>query len=159
MSFDNVFDTINTPQMTVEQTTTYRVALRAARDGFDTASARLRKIRAEAAELEDEIGRLRRTITALSALCAESPGLDPLGITDSVAFVMEIAPGTMTTNDVVHALDSMGFDLATQKNAAASVHAILARLASAEKITKVAEHGKVSWRGPKHDPDYDEIQF
>ena len=69
---------------------------------------------------------------------------------------MDEAKATMTTADVVAALDQAGFDLASQKNAAASVHSVLTRLSFKEKITRIQEEGKAaSWRGPNFDPDFD----
>ena len=146
--------------VTDSQTKTYRAALQAARDAFDASSKRLAEITDEAAKLEDDIGRLRKTITALSALCSENPGLDNLGITSSVTKVMEEAETTMTTADVVQALENMGFDLASQKNVGASVHAILNRLFLMDKIKKLQDANKATtWRGPKYDPDADDIPF
>lgn len=147
--------------MTHQQTQTYKAALMAARAAFDKATLRLREITDESQILTDEIQRLRRTITALAALCTEAPGLDDLGITDSVMEVMESEKEEVATAYVVTALEARGFDLATQKNASASVHAVLSRLARAEKITKITdEDRKVTWRGPNYDPNYvPEIPF
>jgi CHASE3 domain sensor protein len=139
--------------------TKYREFLKEARADFDTSMSRLRVVQAEERELSRRISRLRRTITALAAQCSEAPGIDDLGITDSVHEVMESTTYKMSTADVVSALENMGFDLASQKNAAASVHAILTRLAEKEKIQKVSGYdGKnVMWTGPKHDPKTYEI--
>ena len=72
---------------------------------------------------------------------------------------MEDTPFKMSTTDVVKWLEDMGFDLASQKNAAASVHAILTRLAEKEKIKKIAgdDAKSVMWTGPKFDPSIYEI--
>jgi hypothetical protein len=145
--------------MPSDQTDLYRSALVAARAGFMRASKRMEEITAEADRLTEEITKLRRTITALSAMCSEAPGIDKFGITESCLKVMEQAKGTMTTADVVAGLDQVGFDLASQKNAPASVHAVLMRLAVQKKITRVQEEGKAaSWRGPQYNPD-DDIPF
>lgn len=141
---------------------TYKSALKEARSSFDKATTRLREITIESRALNEEIAKLRRTITALAAMCSESPGFDKLGITDACMEVMEIMPSTLTTNEVVDLLEAMGFDLASQKNAAASVHAVLTRLAEKEKITKIVnqETDAVVWRGPQYDPQCDvEIPF
>ncbi len=140
--------------MTQEQTATYKLALKEARSAFDNASERLAEINQEQFRLNSEIGRLRRTITALAALCSEEPGFDHLGITESCEEVMNDMPFEVTTAEVVEYLEARGFDISSQKNAAASVHAVLSRLARNEKIEKVEdEENKVKWRGPKYDPD------
>jgi chromosome segregation ATPase len=145
--------------VTQDQIATYRAALREARTSFDQATKRLREIDSESYHLKKDIGRLRRTITALAAMCSEDPLMDNLGITESCLEVMEDEERTVTTADVVQSLEYRGFDLASQKNVAASVHAILTRLANKGKIVKVKIEGKesesVAWRGPKHDPEYD----
>jgi hypothetical protein len=139
-----------------KQVEVYRVALKEARAAFDNASKKASEIAKETTRLNAEIGRLRRTITALASMCSdESPWVDPLGITDACMEAMENTPFEMSTTDVVKSLEDMGFDLPSQKNTAASVHAILSRLAEKEKIQKVvAEDSKtVTWRGPKYDPN------
>src|SRR5262245_44498818 len=140
--------------MTKEQTTTYRAALKEARAAFDRASNRLLEISEESARLTREIAQLRRTITALAALCSEEPGFDDLGITEAVWEVMEKEEFEISTVGVVKELEKMGFDLSSQKNVAASVHAILSRLANQGKIDRVKIEDKpVTWRGPKYDPN------
>ena len=69
--------------------------------------------------------------------------------------------GELTTNEVVLALELRGFDIQSQKNAAASVHRVLSRLAFKQKIQRVddKEEGVVKWRGPNYDPNYVEIPF
>ena len=147
--------------MTPTQLATYKAALKEARDTFDQATKRLNEITSESYILNSEIARLRRTITALSAMCSESPAFDDLGITDSCMEVMQTEKETVTTADVVKALEAMGFDLASQKNAPASVHAILSRLAKKGMIKKVTdeETNAVSWTGPNFDPKSNEIPF
>ena len=146
--------------MTRQQTETYRIVLETARQSFTEAMQRMEEITNEGDLLTDDITRLRRTITALSAMCSEAPGIDKFGITESCLGVMHEAKGTMTTAEVVTALDQTGFDLASQKNAAASVHSVLTRLSYQEKITRVQDEGKAaSWRGPNFDPDYEDIPF
>jgi len=143
--------------VTPAQIFTYKSALKEARASFDQATTRLREITAESRTLNEEISKLRRTITALAAMCSESPGFDKLGITDACMEVMETWPSSVSTNEAVELLESMGFDLATQKNAPASVHAVLTRLADKGKITKIVnpENDAVLWRGPQYDPDCD----
>ncbi len=140
--------------MTNQQTLTYKTALKEARAAFDKATNRLHDLNFEAYRLKDEIGRLRRTITALAALCTEEPGLDDLGITESCMEVMETQPGLITTAHVVELLELRGFDIASQKNAAASVHRVLSRLASKKKIERIddQEEQVVKWKGPNYDP-------
>lgn len=136
--------------MTSSQTSTYKAALKEARTAYEKAFQRLSEISAEGSRLTDEIKRLKRTITALAALCSESPGFDDLGITDACTEVMEVEKGMVSTMDVVNALEAMGFDLASQKNPQASVHAILTRMANKGKIQRVATAGNeiVYWTGP-----------
>jgi hypothetical protein len=133
---------------------TYRAAMKAARAAFDTATRRFDEIQREERKLNNELGKLRRTITALAAMCGQ-PGIDSLGITDAIVEVMSNEPTTMTSVEVVKALENVGLDLSGHKNAAASAHAILTRLAEQGKVTKVEEGKSVKWRGPKYDPDSD----
>jgi hypothetical protein len=136
--------------MTDSQVETFRAALKEARASFERASERLSEVKFEQYRLNDEIGRLRRTITALAAMCSESPWSDALGITDSCVEVMETEREEVSTQDVVGSLEQLGFDFSSQKNPGASVHAILSRLAEKKKITKVTDEdtGAVTWRGP-----------
>lgn len=138
----------------------FRSSLKEAREIFDQKSMELREIQRREYRLKDELSRLRKTITALAAMCSESPWADALGITDSCMEAMTVELGEVSTQDVVGRLESMGFDFSSQKNPAASVHAVLTRLADKAKITKITDDsGAVAWRGPNYDPDYDEIPF
>ena len=125
--------------MTPSQTATYKAALKEARTAFDRASERLAEISMESHRLTGEIARLRRTITALAALCSEEPGFDDLGITEACSEVMENEQFEVSTAGVVKALEDMGYDLSSQKNASASVHAILSRMANQGKIQRVKD--------------------
>jgi hypothetical protein len=143
--------------MTQAQIATYRAALKEARAAFDANMKRLHEIAFESTELNIEVAKLRRTIIALSAMCSEEPMLDKLGITDSCIEVMKAENSTVTTNDVVDRLERIGFDLASQKNVSASVHAVLRRLARKGIIQKVETEGDstVRWRGPNYDADFE----
>jgi len=72
---------------------------------------------------------------------------------------METIPYQASTQEVVKMLEDMGFDMASQKNAAASVHSVLSRLADKGRIQKITdeETRTVSWRGPSYDPKFLEI--
>jgi hypothetical protein len=139
----------------------YREALAKARASFDTADEQLVELEKKKARLEEETANLRKTITALAVLCSEDSGLDKLGITDSILEVMLDSPFSWTTGEVVNQLDSMGFDLKSQKNAQASAHAVLTRLAQQGKITRIkdpkknAEGHPWEWRGPAYDAEED----
>jgi hypothetical protein len=116
----------------------------------------MHEISMEQYRLTDQITRLRKTITALAALCSETAFADALGITEACLEVMTAEKGTVSTQAVLSRLESIGFDLPGQKNAAASAHSVLTRLADKGKIQKiVAENGNVTWRGPNYDFDYD----
>jgi len=138
---------------------TYRSALKEARLAFERTSSRLLDINLEAYKLTDEISRLRKTITALAALCSEAPFSDVMGITEACVEVMTAERGTVSTQSVLKALESIGFDISAQKNAAASVHSVLTRLSEKGKIEKISDEGvgSVTWRGPNYDPKTDEI--
>jgi len=133
----------------------YRESLQEARSSFGKATKRKNDITLELHRLNSELIRLRRTITALAAMCSESPGMDSLGITDMCMEVMESTPFSLNTQEVVDRLEELGFDIKAQKNPNASVHAILSRLAKNEKITKFEDGDKVVWRGPNHDAKID----
>jgi hypothetical protein len=128
----------------------FRAALREARASFDNGSAERGKLTSRVFRLDSDLALLRRTITALAAMCSESPWLDPLGITESCAEIMEIEEDELTTQGVMKKLEYIGFDLSSQKNPAASVHSVLSRLAGKGKITKSEEGAEVTWRGPKY---------
>jgi hypothetical protein len=146
-----VFLTCYTPFMDDDDRGSYRAALLSAREAFDKGVERLREIGLEQYRLNHEQVLLRRTITALAAMCSESPWTDPMGITDSCAAIMEVEPDELTTQDVMKRLGDIGFDLASQKNPAASVHSVLSRLATRGQISKVTrEDDEVAWRGPKY---------
>jgi hypothetical protein len=130
----------------------YRAAMKAAKTRFDTVKTRLTEIASEQMVLSGELVKLRRTITALAAMCSEPGTGDFLGITASIEEVMSETTSELTTAEVVKALEEVGFDLSAHRNGAASVHAILTRLAKVEKIKRIENHGNISWRGPKYDP-------
>jgi hypothetical protein len=137
----------------------YRAALNEARTSFDTKTKRKAKIQVEEYDLDKDLVRLRRTITALAAMCSESPWLDPLGITESCSKIMEVETSELTTQEVMKKLEGIGFDLSSQKNPAASVHTVLSRLSAKEKISKIhKDDDEVAWRGPRYSPD-DDIPF
>jgi hypothetical protein len=137
---------------TAQEIHTYQSALKEARGSFDRASQRLKEISMESSRLNREINKLRRTITALAAMCSESPLLDSMGITDSCAEVMENETCEVTSQDVVKGLENMGFDMSSQKNPSASVHAVLSRLAAKGRIKKIVDERTeaVTWRGPRY---------
>ena len=145
--------------MTDQKTSTYRAALQEARGGFKDATARLRKAKAEVAKASAEITKLRRTITALSALCSEDPLWDDMGITEACLEVMNEAPGAMSTSNVVEGVEVIGFDIKAQKNANASVHTVLMRLARKGKISRDDAGSGIVWKGPNFDPKYVDIPF
>jgi hypothetical protein len=138
------------PSVTESQTAAYKIALKQARTAFEKATDRLEEITQESQKLTDEITRLRRTITALAALCSEDPGFDDYGITEACMEFMESAKTLLTTNEVVAGLDAMGFDLSSQQNAGASVHAVLSRLAFKGIIDRMKKEGSktIFWKGP-----------
>jgi hypothetical protein len=145
--------------MTSAQTELYRAALKEAIVSFEITQKRLRDIGMEEFRLKREIAQLRRTITALAAQCNEEPWSDELGLTESCTQVMEIAKPELSTQEVVQRLENMGFDMTTQKNPAASVHAVLTRLSKKEKIQKIEDEDKkaVTWRGPSYNPDFFDV--
>lgn len=133
----------------------FRNSLKEARALFDKESAELGEVENRAYWLKDDLSKLRKTITALAAMCSESPWSDALGITDSCMEVMTVEKVEVSTQDVVRRLETMGFDLSSQKNPAASVHSVLTRLAEKGKIEKKTdEGGAVTWRGPNYDEEY-----
>jgi hypothetical protein len=146
--------------VTQAQIATYRAAFKEARESFNRATKRLAEIQFEEWELKEEVSRLRRTITALAAMCSENPFIDDLGITDAVTEVMQTAKSSLTTAAVVQRVEALGYDINSQKNASASVHAILTRLAKKDVIRKETDDEKtVIWKGPNYDPQEDAIPF
>jgi hypothetical protein len=137
---------------TDDQTATYRKALTEAREQFRASTGRRDALQRELTQTEDEIARLRRTITALSAMCSEDSIFDDFGITGAVKEAMAKERTLVTTNDVIQKLLEIGFDIKSQKNVQASVHTVLQRLANRELIERVEDDGKiVKWKGPKYD--------
>jgi len=87
-------------------------------------------------------------------MCSEEVDFASQGITELCKEVMNESEFELTTNEVVKAIEEIGFDLASQKNASASVHAILSRMAQRGEIQKITnQDNAVCWRGPKYDPD------
>lgn len=130
----------------------FRSSLKEARALFDKETNELGDLETKVFWLKDDISKLRKTITALAAMCSESPWADALGITDSCMEAMTVERGEVSTQDVIRKVEAMGFDLSSQKNPAASVHSVLTRLANKGKITKIEdEAGAVSWRGPNYE--------
>ena len=140
--------------MTKAQIETYRAALKEARESFNQARNRLLAIGFEELGLRRDLARLRRTITALAAMCSEDPLMDSLGITESCTEIMQNENESLTTADVVKRLEQIGFDVDSQKNIAASVHAVLSRLATKRIIRKEMEEETktILWKGPNYDP-------
>ena len=137
----------------------FRNSLREARKLFDAKSTEQKELESRLYWLKDDLAKLRRTVTALAVMCSEEPWADPLGITESCMEVMDVVKGEQSTQAVVRKLEAMGFDLASQKNPAASVHSVLSRLAHNGKIQKITDDSdskKVTWRGPNYDPAYDD---
>jgi hypothetical protein len=136
----------------------FRGALKEARASFDQAKHELTLTESKAYWLKKDIADLRKTITALAAMCSETPWEDALGITESCAEAMAVEEGEVSTQAVVRRLEAMGFDFTSQKNPSASVHAVLTRLADRGVIEKLTQDGGgVTWRGPKYDPQSAEI--
>jgi hypothetical protein len=150
-----LFAFVYTQFVTDNQTDQYRIALKQARKSFEEIQCQIEALNIQTSILTEESAKLRRTITALAAMCSEDPQFDDLGITDAVMEFMQSEPWELSTTDVVYGLRNMGFDIFSQQNPAASVHAILSRLAEQGKIQKVKKEKakKVFWRGPKYDPD------
>jgi hypothetical protein len=134
----------------------FKTSLKEARTVFDQESRELNELQARVYWLRNDLANLRKTITALAAMCSEEPWSDSLGIKDSCLEVMTIEKTTVSTQDVVKRLEAMGFDLSSQKNPAASVHSVLSRLAADEEIEKrTDDKGGVTWRGPNYDERVD----
>lgn len=128
----------------------YRQDLKSAIADYEAFKDRRQELEVETDEVDDTLAKLRRTITALAALCGDSPYFDPLGITESCMEAMAKETREVSTGDVIKALEDMGFDLSLQKNPAASVHTVLSRLADKGKITKVGHpNDAITWKGPK----------
>ena len=144
---------------TDEEAGTYRKALKEARKQFKASTERQSALHFQLRETENEIARLRRTITALSAMCSERAVFDGLGITDAVKTVMVEVETLVTVSDVIRKLEEIGFDIKSQKNVQASVHSILQRLVKRELIRRVENDGQtVQWKGPKYDSGRDDVR-
>lgn len=134
----------------------FKASLREARTLFDKETKELGELERRVYWLKDDLSKLRRTITALAMTCSEEPWADALGIRDSCVEVMTVELVTVTTAEVTRKLEAMGFDLSSQKNAAASVHKVLDRLADKGEIQKVEEdNNTIKWRGPNYDEEYE----
>jgi len=131
--------------------TTYLKALDEARQQFKAVTERQTLLQSQLVETTNEIGRLRRTITALSAICSENATFDDLRITVAVTEVMTEERALVTTADVVQRLEEIGFDITSQKNVRASVHTILQRLARRQLIERVDYEKTIRWKGPKYE--------
>lgn len=107
----------------------YRKALQNAQN--DLADARIKRERAirDQEELEQRIMELRRTVSALSALCGETFNEDDeFGLTDSIRMALKTHGGALNAQQVKNRLEQLGFKT-DSTNLLASVHTILKRLA------------------------------
>src|SRR5580704_2210134 len=87
-------------------------------------------------EIDTKVTRLRRVVVSLSDICGEPTELTSLGITEACRTVMANASEKLRMRGVKDGLTALGFDLSTQKNADASVMAILTRLVTAGEIRR-----------------------
>jgi len=126
----------------------YNVALQHAKEDLEQALGEQSRLEERASELKEAITTLRRVVAGLADLLGEPSELSDLGITEACATVMNSAEYLLTTKDVLERLAALGFDLSSQKNAAASVGAILMRMQGAGKIRRVSMNGKPYWLGP-----------
>jgi hypothetical protein len=128
--------------------TTYGSALDHARAELEEALGDLEEWDQRLDALRTKVVQLRRTVTALSVLCNEPTGMDDLGITDACRVVMDNATHPLTTKRAMQLLEELGFDLASQKNAAASVTTVLGRLEAKGRIRRGVRDGDTMWIGP-----------
>jgi hypothetical protein len=87
-------------------------------------------------EIDTKVTRLRRVVVSLSDICGEPTELTSLGITEACRTVMANASEKLRMRGVKDELTALGFDLSSQKNADASVMAILTRLVTAGEIRR-----------------------
>jgi hypothetical protein len=85
-------------------------------------------------DIDAKVTRLRRVVVSLSDICGEPTELTSLGITEACRTVMANASEKLRMRGVKDELTALGFDLSSQKNADASVMAILTRLVAAGEI-------------------------
>jgi hypothetical protein len=136
----------------------FKKSLKEARTLFDQEKKELIEAEARTFWLKDDLAKLKRTITALAAMCSVEPWIDELGITESCEEVMALERSEVSTGLVVKRLEGMGFDFSSTKNPSASVHSILSRLATKGKIKKITdEAGAVTWRGPHYEEPADDF--
>jgi|RhiMethySRZTD1v2_1073278.scaffolds.fasta_scaffold514210_2 hypothetical protein len=88
------------------------------------------------AAFDEEIIRLRRVVVSLGDMIGAETELAELGITEAVRTVLNNATTRMTLKEVKEGLTLLGFDLNTQKNADASVLAVLNRMLEKHEIRK-----------------------
>jgi hypothetical protein len=124
----------------------------------DGAQAEIESLEIQREEIDRRIAHLKRTIVAAKPLSeAIMPGLivpgiieiESEGITDACRNVLRSSQKWMSPLSVRAALEANGLDLSKQRNAMASVHAVLKRLkAKHEAKTAVASDGGTvyKWR-------------
>lgn len=132
----------------------YELALKHARQELELLAVEEKESEERGVRRRERIAHLRRTVTALAALCDQPADIEAIGITEACLTVMMAARRALTTAEVEAKIAELGFDVASQNNPKASVNAVLNRLASAGKISKelssagANDAGVITWRGP-----------
>jgi hypothetical protein len=115
---------------------TYLAALHRAKKHLDLTLQNRDLAERRLKEIDAEVTRLRRVVVSLSDICGEPTELTSLGITEACRTVMANASEKLRMRGVKDGLTALGFDLSSQKNADASVMAILTRLVTAGEIRR-----------------------
>jgi hypothetical protein len=114
---------------------------------LEKARTDLVQAKAEKLALEHRIGRLERTVLALTSL-VDDPKVDPaMGITEGIKAALRLAfPRGVSPTALRRALEDAGFDFSNQKNPMASIHSILKRLQKKGHIeSQTSGDGGTTW--------------
>lgn len=123
------------------------MADRAYAELLEKARTDLVQAKAEKFALEHRIGRLERTVMALTSLVVD-PKIDPaMGITEAIKAALRLAfPRSVYPTALRRALEDAGFDFSNQKNPMASIHSILKRLQKQGHIeSQTSGDGRTTW--------------
>jgi hypothetical protein len=89
-----------------------------------------------------KIVQLRRIVVSLAAYVGEASEMESMGITEAIRTVMNAATTRLKVRHVKDELTNLGFDLAGQDNADASIQAVLNRLVDKKEIRRESERDK-----------------
>ncbi len=111
----------------------YRKAFEQAKADMARAAERKQAAQSEVDAAHNEVIQLRRTVTALAALCGENVE-DSMGLTEAVRTIMKSRSDFVSLNGIKEQVEAIGVSLSDLKNPDASVMSVLSRLVASNEL-------------------------